>query len=173
MNWYVVDKKYIKYLVSFDFCVGYADYGERLKLHLGILLSVNDFQYYVPISSAKPKHQTMSNRLDFHKILDPENGYLYAVLNLNNMIPVPDCCVTQIKYNKIEQFRSFRTEKEKTDYVYLLQKEKKLIDNIQDILQDKAKTLYQKCIERPGSSLASRCCNFKLLEEKSRIYHSL
>ena len=57
MDWYVVDKKYINYLTQFDSHVGYVEYGERLKLHVGILLTIGDFHYYVPISSAKPKHQ--------------------------------------------------------------------------------------------------------------------
>ena len=69
----------------------------------------------------------MSNSLDFHKLQDESTGYLYAVLNINNMIPVPDNCLTQLKYNQVESFRSFSNEKEKTDYVYLLQKEKALI----------------------------------------------
>ena len=60
MDWYVVDKKYINYLTQFDSRVGYVEYGERLKLHVGILLTIGDFHYYVPISSAKPKHQKMS-----------------------------------------------------------------------------------------------------------------
>jgi hypothetical protein len=68
MDWYVVDKKYINYLTQFDSRVGYVEYGERLKLHVGILLTIGDFHYYVPISSAKPKHQKMSNSLDFHKL---------------------------------------------------------------------------------------------------------
>ena len=71
-----------------------------------------------------------------------------------------------LKYNQVESFRSFSNEKEKTDYVYLLQKEKALIDNVQDTLQNKAMKLYQKCIAKPDSSLAARCCNFKMLEEK-------
>ena len=53
MDWYVVDKKYIHYLTQFDSRVGYVEYGERLKLHVGILLTIGDFHYYVPISSAK------------------------------------------------------------------------------------------------------------------------
>ena len=36
MDWYVVDKKYINYLSQFDSRVGYVEYGERLKLHVGI-----------------------------------------------------------------------------------------------------------------------------------------
>ena len=76
------------------------------------------------------------------------------------MIPVPDNCLTQLKYNQVESFRSFSNEKERTDYVYLLQKEKALIDNVQDSLQNNAMKLYQKCIAKPDSSLAARCCVF-------------
>ena len=36
----------------------------------------------------------MANSLDFHKLQNESTGYLYAVLNLNNMIPVPDFCLT-------------------------------------------------------------------------------
>ena len=122
------------------------EYGERLKLHVGILLTIGDFHYYVPISSAKPKHQKMSNSLDFHKLQDESTGYLYAVLNINNMIPVPNNCLTQLKYNQVESFRSFSNEKEKTLKLYL------------------------KCIAKPDSSLASRCCNFKILEENCSSY---
>lgn len=171
MNWYVVDKQYINYLTQFDPRIGYVDYGERLKLHIGILLSINSFHYYVPISSPKPKHLKMSNGLDFHKLQDVSTNYLYAVLNLNNMIPVPNQCITQLKYNEIESFRSFMSEKEKTDYIYLLQKEKALIDKAQDTLQTKALKLYTKCTNNPTSTLAARCCNFKLLESKYNSYN--
>lgn len=135
-----------------------------------LVLPVNGCHYYVPISSAKPKHQRMSNSLDFHKLQDTDTGYLYAVLNLNNMIPVPDSCITQLKYSQIEQFRSFSNEKEKNDYIYLLQKEKAIMDSIQSTLQNKAEKLYAKCLRIPDSSLASRYCNFKLLEEKCNSY---
>ena len=75
-----------------------------------------------------------------------------------------------LKYNQVESFRSFSNEKERIDYIYLLQKEKALIDNVQDSLQNKAMKLYQKCIAKPDSSLAARCCNFKMLEEKCSSY---
>lgn len=170
MNWYVIDKHYIDYLKVFDNRVGYVEYGERLKLHIGVLLSIHEFHYYVPVSSAKPKHQHMSNSLDFHKLIDEKSGDFYAVVNLNNMIPVPDSSIMQLKYNKITDFRHFTNEKEKTDYIYLLQKEKAIIDAIASILQSKAGKLYQKYLQNPKSSLASRCCNFPLLEEKCNDY---
>ena len=76
MDWYVVYKKYINYLTQFDSRVGYV---ERLKLHVGILLTIGDFHYYVPISSAK--HQKMSNSLDFHKLQDESTGYYSFALS--------------------------------------------------------------------------------------------
>ncbi len=86
------------------------------------------------------------------------------------MIPVPESCVTQLKYNQVEKFRTFANQKEKTDYIYLLQKEKGLIDKLQDTLQNKAQKLYKKCSDNPKSALASRCCDFKMLEEKCSLY---
>ena len=152
MNWYVIDKDYITYLLQFDSRVGYVEYGDRLKLHVGVVLTVGEFLYYVPVSSPKEKHRIMSNSLDFYKLQDPVTGYLYAVLNLNNMIPVPNHCLTQIKYDKLGDFRYFKDEKEKTNYIYLLQKEKSFIDAAQDILQRNAQKLYQKCTTNPASS---------------------
>ncbi|MBQ6780293.1 MAG: type III toxin-antitoxin system ToxN/AbiQ family toxin [Treponema sp.] len=87
MDWYVVAKDYVSYLSQFDKTVGFVDYGEKLKIHVGTILTIGNFKYYVPISSAKQKHQNMSNSLDFHKLQDKQSGYLYAVLNINNMIP--------------------------------------------------------------------------------------
>ena len=81
MDWYVIDKRYINYLRIYDKQVSYVEYGERLKLHIGIVLSVHEFHYYVPVSSAKPKHHHMSNSLDFHKLIDDKTGDTYAVIN--------------------------------------------------------------------------------------------
>ena len=88
------------------------------------------------------------------------------------MIPVPRECAALLKYNEIANYRSFSNEKEKTDYIYILQKEKAIIDRIAPILESKAKKLYHKYIENPFSALAVRCCNFPLLEEKCRCYDS-
>ena len=40
--------------------------------------------YFTPLSSYKPKHDKMKNCLDFLKIGN------YAVININNMFPVPE-----------------------------------------------------------------------------------
>lgn len=171
MDWYVIDKNYVAYLRGFDDKIGQVEYGDRLKLHIGIIVEIDEFKYYVPVSSPKPKHERMGNGLDFQKIVDPDSGRLYAVININNMIPVPDKYITQLKYNEIDKHRVFENEKEKVDYIYLLQTEKTIIDDLNEVLKDKAKKLYSKFTTNPESSLAKRCCDFTLLQEKSLKYN--
>ena len=112
----------------------------------------------------------MSNSLDFHKLQDINSNNLYAVVNINNMIPVPDKCATKLMYNEITKFREFKDDKDRVNYIYFLQREMAIINNIQSTLQNKTSRLYQKCIDSPVSSLASRCCNFVLLEKKCLEY---
>ena len=55
MDWYVIDKNYIKYLTQFDSRVGYVEYGNRLKLHVGILLTINECPIIWIFTSCKTK----------------------------------------------------------------------------------------------------------------------
>ena len=68
MNWYIVNKEYVRFLLQFDNTVGFVNYDDKLKIHVGTILTIGKFKYYVPISSAKSKHERMSNSLDFHKL---------------------------------------------------------------------------------------------------------
>ena len=56
LKWYVVDKEYVRYLKKFDDKVENINYKEKLKPYIGILITINETNYYVPISSVKEKH---------------------------------------------------------------------------------------------------------------------
>lgn len=56
LRWYIADKEYVNYLRKFDKKVENIEYNEKLKPYIGILININNFNYYVPISSAKEKH---------------------------------------------------------------------------------------------------------------------
>lgn len=172
MNWYVIDKEYVKYLSDYDRRVGFVDYGDRLKLHIGVVLTVNNMKYYVPVSSPKEKHFTMSNTIDFHRIEDPDTRRLYAVINLNNMIPVPEDKVTQLFYRDVQNYRAFSDDREKNKYIFLLKREKAIIDRIADKLTEKASRLYKEVVRTPDSKVSKRCCNFPALEEMARRYNT-
>lgn len=64
LNLYSISDKYIKYLRQFDDKI--YDNKEDMRIHerkyLGIVLTVNEFNYYIPMSSPKK-----SDYLDFDK----------------------------------------------------------------------------------------------------------
>ena len=118
LKWYIVEKEYVNYLRRFDNKVENINYNDRFKPYLGIIVAIEEINYYVPISSVKDKHYKMNEDLDFIKI--NENDRILGVLNLNNMIPIGDENVKILKYSEIKNYRSFKTDKEKSLYISFL-----------------------------------------------------
>jgi len=168
MKWYIIDKNYVEYLRIHDNNVQNIVYEDKVKPYIGIILNINDFNYYVPVSSVKPRHQNMKNSIDFFKIEDEKR--LFGVLNINNMIPVYEEYITNLNYREIDKYRSFQSETEKTNYISLLTKELSIINMNEDLILKSASRLYEIKNDHPDSKLSMRCCNFKLLEEKAKEY---
>jgi len=169
MNWYVIDKEYVEYLHGFDDKVEHISYGERLKPYIGILLHINNFSYYVPVSSAKPKHDKIKEDIDIFKIKEKSRKIL-GVLNINNMVPVLDEYVIKLDYEKIDMYRKFFDKKEELKYVKFLAKELEIVNNNINIIREKAERTYRIKSDFPNARISSRCCDFKLLEEKASNY---
>jgi len=170
MNFYVVDKEYVRYLRSFDERVSDIDYENRLKPYIGIILEINELKYYVPISSYKPRYEKLKNDIDFFKIIDPRTNQIYSALNLNNMIPIEDNYVRLLKYDNLREYRIFENEKDFEKFVLLLKKELHIINANEALIRKNAITLYKFKIEKPETSMAKRCCDFRLLEQKCKEY---
>ena len=84
LSFYTVDERYIDYLAPYAphlFHNAKKGQGHSRK-YIGIVLEVNGFEYFAPLSSFKEKHRRMKNGLDFIKVGD------YAGINLNCMFPV-------------------------------------------------------------------------------------
>lgn len=82
---YEISRNYISYLAAFAphlFCNSKSGQANERK-YIGVILQVNGMDYFAPLSSFKPKHKKMDEMLDFIKVRN------YAVINLNNMFPVP------------------------------------------------------------------------------------
>jgi protein AbiQ len=78
-----VQSVYLDYLRQFDRLVS-EDPTQNRKF-VGIILEVNGHSYCAPLSSPKPKHQSISDKApDVVKI---DEGRL-GIINLNNMIPI-------------------------------------------------------------------------------------
>ncbi len=97
---YKIDVNYIKYLYSFDKRVQFNPQREDIysekRPYLGIVLNINDFNYYVPLEHPRPNHQKMKNNTFIFKI---QNGR-FGILGFNNMIPVKKDSIIDFDINK-------------------------------------------------------------------------
>ena len=160
MKIYHISNEYINYLKSFDPIV--ADNKNEKRPYIGTVIEINGNNYYAPFTSPKAKHQKMKNSLDFRKI---DNGKLGAI-NLNNMIPVADNAVIPVNFNDVQD----------PAYKNLLQKQYVAINKDCKAIERTAKKLYD-ILTIPEENLTDqerkiklRCCNIKLLEEKSKEF---
>ena len=60
-----VNTNYCDYLRKFDNKVPYNKNEKELRPFVGILFTINDCEYFAPLSSPKPKHLKMKNTIDF------------------------------------------------------------------------------------------------------------
>ncbi len=117
------------------------------RKYIGIVLIVNGMNYFAPLSSFKTKHKKMKNGLDFIKIGD------YAVINLNNMFPVPDGEYTYVDIPTVKN----------PQYRKLLMSEYRIIRKLQDKIMKNAAEVYKHKIRKGNTTaLAKRCNDFSL-----------
>lgn len=118
---------------------------------------MNGLDYFVPLSSFKEKHHKMQESVDFLKIKT------FAVLNLNNMFPVPESERHYIDINKIEN----------QNYRNLLRNEYRVIKVLSKKILKNAQIVYSHKIHNGNkTNLCKRCNDFLLLEEKAKEYNN-
>lgn len=141
------------YLVSTIF---FTKKGIHMKNNIRIYEVKSEYiKYFAPLSSFKEKHKQMKEGVDFIKIKD------YAVINLNNMIPVPDSQIANIDINK-EKNASYR---------YLLQAESREVNRQKNRIRKNAEIVYShKKHNGVSTPLAKRTNDFELLEKLCREY---
>jgi protein AbiQ len=164
-SFYNIDERYLKTLHSADNKSQYShdkDYGS--KPFLGIV-EHESYRYFIPLSSGKAKHARMNYiGKDYiliyeviniasrrpHDIVKPRrDAYLdkiLSVLNINNMIPVPEGL-----------YRSAAIQGND-----LLRKEYEFCFDYKDDIITKANVVYDITAD---SKAIERCCNFNKLEE--------
>lgn len=157
---YEVDPRYIQYLSYYEPRLFHNKQPEQThtRKYIGIVLHIHGFDYFAPLSSYKDKHRRMKDNIDFIKVKE------YAVINLNNMFPVP---VSAYHYVDIQKERDVR-------YKALLWAEYYYIKSIQKKIRKNAAVLYTiKARDGNSTALARRCNDFTKLEEACRLYESI
>ena len=156
-----VNSDYCDYLRKFDNRVSYNKYEKELRPFIGVLFKIDSYEYFAPLSSPKEKHKKMKNTVDFFKI---KNGELGAV-NFNNMIPV-----SKNNYSLVDLNKETLTISE-LKYQALLREQLDWLNTNYIQVRNKSQKLYQLYITgKLSENIKSRCCNFKLLEEKCMEY---
>lgn len=126
---YEINPKYVDYLIPYapHLFQNKQPGQHNERKYIGILFNINDMKYFAPLSSFKAKHECMKNGLDFIKVGN------YAVININNMFPVPDGAYTYIDITKVSN----------PQYKKLLTSEYRIIRKLQDKIKNNASELYR------------------------------
>lgn len=154
---YEIDDGYVEYLRKFDRKVLSPKTEDRkqTRKYIGIILNTQSFNYFIPLSSYKPEtYDSMYESVSLKKI---EN---LAVLRVNNMIPVVDNVVHEIKFSLVtdEQYKT------------LLQNEYRIIKNREREIRTDARIVYFYRLNNKNQNkgLYKICCDFKLLENAAQ-----
>ena len=159
---YHIDMKYVRDLSRADDKVMSVSpqIGKESRPFVGIVVICNQKKYCIPLTSPKPKHQTMKNDRDFSRMFDKGNK-LIGCLNFNNMLPVDDSVLLPIDM----RFQKGDSAKERA-YKSLLNDQLDWCNDNFDAITIKAEKLYKIVTETPDKmkNLTRRCCDFKKLE---------
>ena len=154
---YEIDSAYIAYLSTFE---EHLFRNKKItqdfsRKYIGIIIEINGFKYFAPLSSFKQKHKRLCETVDFIKV------GIYAVINLNNMFPAPMplCKSVKIENIKNEHYKNLV----RAEYRIIKQKTEQILSNAKDVYN-------HKMINDGKSKLSQRCNDFKLLEEKCKEY---
>ena len=152
---YEVNPDYVKYLSSFQEHIFSSEGNKKNRKYIGIILQINDCDYFAPLSSFKQKHYKMKENVDFIKIKK------YAVININNMIPVPRDEYTLTDINGTEDIK----------YRHLLQAENREINRQKNRIIKNADIVYKHKLRNGESTpLAKRTNDFIILEKACKDY---
>ena len=176
---YTIDVDYLKHLhddvdqeVRFD-----ANKAYNRKPFLGIIVTIDTYSYFIPLTSSKPKHSKWKN-VDksyylIYEIIDKVHARPYdivkpysdtqvlkvlAALDIKKMIPVPSGYYSRIEFSQVADVR----------YRSLLTKEYLFCRKIQDGILEKAKAIYEH--QKTTGKVYPLFCNFGELESACDNY---
>ena len=162
LDFYTADQNYVKYLQDAESSkrgfsrVPNMAYSEKYKPKFlcGVVLQVNDVDYYVPITSYK--QQKPDNFL-----IIADNGLAVSSLRFNYMFPIP------------KEMVSVRVIADEPDLAYraLLAQELRYCIKNQETIQHLAERTYKRVLLGKDLGLVANSCDFLFLEKKCLEYN--
>lgn len=158
---YTVDTKYIKYLSEFESHVSYnKDEIGHSRPYLGIVLKIEEYEYFVPLYSYKEHYNKYKNNPSFFIVYNAKNKPL-AIVKFSAMLPVP-------KNIKVVELLEYSKQDKK--YKDLVSAEYRYINSNKEEIYKRAQKMYRVVTKHKNNFLKTIACDFKLLEEKSLKY---
>jgi protein AbiQ len=157
INLYEIDTKYIDYLSTYEKHLFQNKKVSQTfsRKYIGIILTINGFNYFAPLSSFKAKHKRLTETIDFIKI------GTYSVINLNNMFPAPLKLCERVTINNINNIH----------YKNLVRAEYRIIKQKSELILNNSRIVYDHKMQNDGKSkLSQRCNDFKNLEKRCLEY---
>ena len=161
LDFYTIDLAYVSYLKQAELAkrgfsrVPNMEYGKerKQKFLCGVVLSVNDVEYYVPVSSFKEQ------KPDNFLIL-ADNGKVVSSLRFNYMFPIP------------KGLASVRRIADEPDLAYrrLLAQELRYCIRHQEQIQKLAERTHKRVLLGKNTGLVLNSCDFRLLEESCKSW---
>ena len=161
ISFYYVDEKYIQYLKEIEIkergytTVPNMTYHHTNKFVYGVVLSINEVNYYVPFSHYTRKQE--DNILV--QVKDHKKNKPVGSLRFNYMIPVPKKCLQMVDFNDFDEKRRI-----------LLRKEYKSCLSMLSRIQKKANKTYERVIHKKDETLIKNSCMFERLEVACKEY---
>lgn len=153
---YRIQDDYISYLHDIDRRV--QNNKERRRPYVGVVLKVEEHQYFVPMESPKPNHANVKSAKHIMKI----GGGKYGLLGFNNMIPVPEIALIE-----------FRIETAGNEqYQELLKNQLEILNNERQRVIAHAEATYKERTVKKSYFLTKICCDFKALEAACSEYEA-
>ena len=162
--------------------VYYKPIGYENKPYIGILINEDENKYVIPLSSAKEKHKfwnnveadrfliyeisnkkSLSKNAVFKENPDGTIKQIFSVIDLKKMIPIKEGL-----YTRVDLTTNPQDSVETKNYKNLMNKEFAFCLKILPLIIQKANELYDRQITT--GKIVNFCCDFKLLEKKSREY---
>ena len=167
MRLYSVSDDYIEYLRNV-FPRVYSNKianGKHTRKYLGVVFKLNDFNYYIPLSSPKDTHDYIT--LNGKKVIRKDSiivirmvvkGTLKGTLQIGTMIPVPDKAL--IQYNlQDEQDISYK-ELVQDEIIFIRKNANKIIKTAKLLYSKKTKSTHK-------NPVIDKVLDFKSIEEYS------
>ncbi|NIK13480.1 type III toxin-antitoxin system ToxN/AbiQ family toxin [Alkalibacillus almallahensis] len=160
MKFYTISDTYLDFLRTIEpkIPLNKKDYETQPKPYVGVILTIDEHQYFAPLASYKPEKYDKIHNHTIYKIYGDSREEKLSVIHLNNMFPIIQ---TEIEYMEFSNYDD--------KYKVLLEKEYSFIISKQEDIKRKAKKLYDDVInEKPFFKKLSN--DFKLLETEYKNF---